>query len=139
MTPPFTKNVLESLTTDLVSTLKSTPEAPVLCTDLRDTSVSTPQGADRIRSLMFQTNELFSRSALLLPSSPTLFLQFERVIREASNPARRAFRDVLSLRGYLGEVLNEAERERLAKFLAEANQDAHVVSGRRSPLPVSRV
>lgn len=139
MIPPFSKNVLDDLATNVVLLSKSAPEAPVLCTDLRDISVSTPQGADRIRSLMFQTNELFSRSALLLPSSATLFLQFERVIREASNPTRKAFRDVLSLRGYLGEVLNEAERKRLGEFLAEPNEDSHFVSRRRSPRPVSRV
>ena len=44
-------------------------------------------------------------------------LQVERMIRDANNPARRAFRDVGVLQTWLGEVLAAAEKTRLQEFL----------------------
>jgi hypothetical protein len=51
-----------------------------------------------------------------------LGLQIQRMIREANNPNRRAFRDPDALVAWLGEVLSVQERIRLAAVLRETGR-----------------
>jgi hypothetical protein len=57
------------------------------------------------------------RTGTLLSESPTFGMQIQRMIREADNPNRRAFRDPSELFVWLSEVLDEKERERLRDVL----------------------
>ena len=57
------------------------------------------------------------RTGTLLNASHTFGMQIQRMIREANNPARRAFRDPRELFEWLGEVLDVSERVRLRELL----------------------
>ena len=58
------------------------------------------------------------RTGTLLDASPTFGLQIQRMIREANNLARRAFRVPRELYDWLSEVLEPVERDRLRELLA---------------------
>jgi hypothetical protein len=91
----------------------------VICADWRDADVFPPAVGDALIELLKNGNRYFERSALLLPAAHATFsLQVERLIREAGNPARRAFRAPGSLLSWLDDVLNDAERRRASDFLA---------------------
>ena len=89
----------------------------VICVDLRAANVFPPEVADGFTSIMRSDNAMLERSAFLAGESALFGLQVERLIRDAQNPARRAFRDAALLRSWLGEVLDEAEKSRLGTFL----------------------
>ena len=89
----------------------------VICVDLREANVFPPDVADAFTALMRADNALLERSGFLAHHSALFGLQVERLIRDAQNPARRAFRDPASLRSWLGEVLDQGEKSRLAAFL----------------------
>ncbi len=57
------------------------------------------------------------RTGTLLNTSPTFGMQIQRMIREAQNPERRAFRDPRELAAWLGEALDQNEVRRLREIL----------------------
>lgn len=66
-----------------------------------------------------------TRNAFLLPPGQALLaLQFSRIIRQANNPARRAFQSRPELISWLAEVLRPPERLRLETFLSEEQSAA---------------
>ena len=90
---------------------------PYVCfVDLVDATVFPPDVVDAYVATMRNEPRL-ERTGTLLPSSPTLGLQIERMIREAGNPRRRAFRELLALGMWLGAALDGEERTRLAELL----------------------
>ncbi len=92
---------------------------PYVClVDLVGATVFPPDVVARYVETMKSEQQLL-RTATLLSPSPTLGLQIQRMIREANHPERRAFRDPGELQVWLGEVLDDAERGRLAALLAE--------------------
>jgi hypothetical protein len=69
---------------------------------------------DCMRSL----NPKLERTAVLIANSATLSLQMTRLLRDGSNPKRRAFTSPTELCAWLSEVLTPAEQARLKEFLA---------------------
>jgi hypothetical protein len=69
-------------------------------------------------SFMRSENPKIERSAPLLDSSSATFaLQVDRMVRQASHPGRRIFRDRAELRDWLQEPLGPDERTALEAFL----------------------
>ena len=68
---------------------------------------------------MTQLNPRLLRSASLINESAVLGLQAERAMEVAGHDNRQAFRDPLAMEEWLGEVLSEAEQNRLRLFLLE--------------------
>jgi hypothetical protein len=90
----------------------------IVCADWRQAQVLPPEAADGMIGLLKWGNAKFERSAVLLAREHATFnLQVERVIREAGNPARRAFRSVDEMIAWLGEILGPDERRRMLEFL----------------------
>src|SRR5689334_1269668 len=77
----------------LIETVKSAPGNVVLCVDLREAKVFTPEVADRVIGMLRSENAKLERGAILLPPGNAVFgLQIERLVREAGHPARQTFR-----------------------------------------------
>jgi hypothetical protein len=89
----------------------------VICVDLRAANVFPPEVADGFTAVMRSDNPMVERSGFVAGESALFGLQIERLIRDAQNPARRAFRDLGALVGWLGEVLAPPEKSRLRAFL----------------------
>ena len=92
-------------------------EGPYVCfVDLVDATVFPPDVVEGYVRTMRNEPRLL-RTGTLLNASPTFSMQIQRMIREANNPARRAFRDPSELAEWLGEVLDAPERVRLRELL----------------------
>jgi hypothetical protein len=81
-------------------------EATVFPQDVVEAYISTMKNEPRLL-----------RTATLLGSSPTLGLQIQRMLREANNPERKAFREPRELEAWLGALLGPPERTRLRELL----------------------
>jgi hypothetical protein len=67
---------------------------------------------------MRRNSPVIERNAILQgPRHPTAVLQLFRIVQEAGNPLRRLFTDLDALTGWLAEVLEPAEIERVRSFL----------------------
>lgn len=94
-------------------------KGPYVCfVDLVDATVFPPDVVDAYVRVMKSEPSLIRTGTLLNPD-PVLGLQIQRMIREANNPNRRAFRDPAALASWLGEVLTVQERIRLAAVLRD--------------------
>jgi hypothetical protein len=92
----------------------------VVVADWRYCPVMSEDAAKYALAAMTQNNPLVLRSgALASRGSPSAVLQFLRLVRESKNESRRLFFDEHELTGWLGEVLTQAESERLTEFLNE--------------------
>jgi hypothetical protein len=90
---------------------------PYVCfVDLVDAKVFPQEVAEGYVRTMKNEARL-RRTGTLLNTSPTFGMQIQRMIREAQNPERRAFRDPRELAAWLGEALNEKEAQRLHEIL----------------------
>jgi hypothetical protein len=90
---------------------------PYVClVDLVDATVFPPEIVEAYVKTMRNEPQLL-RTATLLNTSPTFGMQIQRMIREANNPNRRAFRDPAALFPWLAEVLDGGERVRLRELL----------------------
>lgn len=90
----------------------------VLCADHRPVVVYPQPVADALAELLVNMNRKLERAALLVaPSNATLTMQLDRLVRQAQNPSRRVFHGADQAKEFLGEVLDPAERKRLAAFL----------------------
>jgi hypothetical protein len=104
---------------ECVRSLPATDHA-IIAADWRGVRTMSPETAERARAMFKGANPRVLRSAILVPpDGATTHLQASRLVREAENSSRRLFTDVPSLRAWLGEVLTESERARLAEFLPE--------------------
>jgi len=136
--PPVTDEEFARFEAEIAEIARSAASQMIFCTDLRGGSVLTDKVADRIVASMRHVGPRVKRAALLLPSdSAVLSMQFERIVREAGNPARRTFRRVDEALAWLGEALLPDEREGLAAFIAEwtPRGSQPPPSGRRSSVP----
>lgn len=93
----------------------------VVVADWRACSLMSDEAAERALFRLKQTNANMERSAALATAaSPIAVLQFLRLCRSSDATGnRRLFTEPRELSGWLGEVLTDAERERLRTFLAE--------------------
>ncbi|MFO0681274.1 MAG: hypothetical protein U0234_04445 [Sandaracinus sp.] len=99
--------------------LAASDARPVLCADHRRVSVYSQPVSDRLAELFAQMNSRLDRVAILVaPTNATLFMQLQRIVREAGFASRRVFTDAPSARAFLGEVFDPLERARLDAFLA---------------------
>ncbi len=94
---------------------------PVLVADHRPARVYSPEVAEKLVSIFADLNRVWTRAALLVsPSNATLSIQLQRIVRESQNQWRRVFLEPAACTTFLGEVLDDAERDRLRAFLTEA-------------------
>jgi hypothetical protein len=93
----------------------------VICADWRGIEVFPPEVGDALLEVLRRDNRRIERSALLLSPANAIFnLQVERLLREAENPSRRAFRSVEQLLTWLSEVLSPAELESARALFVES-------------------
>jgi hypothetical protein len=119
LVPPFTLEEARDLAPKLRKLVTGIGKSVVICADMRQVQVFPPDVAELITDMMKADNPRLERSALLIRDSSVFGLQMERMIRDAGNPSRRAFRMRVQLEKWLGEVLDPDEKARLKKFLDE--------------------
>jgi len=91
----------------------------VIAADWRSVRMMAPETAARAREMLARSNPRVIRSAILSsPDQSLANLQVVRLIREAESTSRRHFINVDESYVWLGEVLTEPERARLAEFLS---------------------
>lgn len=91
----------------------------IIAADWRDCPVLAPEVAAHAVHMFTASNPHVERSAILVrPNQATSTLQVARLIGESDCNVRRVFRVSSEMKGWLGEVLDAAERERLVLFLS---------------------
>ncbi len=106
---------------DLATAVSLAPPGtkPVLCADHRPVAIYSQLVSDRLAELFAVMNYRLECAALLAAQTNATFaMQLGRIVREASNPARRVFDDAFEAATYLRDSLDEAERARLGLFLS---------------------
>jgi|ERR1035441_1443247 hypothetical protein len=102
---------------DLRSQIVAHPDAVIVVTDLCEARTFSPETTDRFVALMKSDNPKLFRSAVLLGMDAAILgLQVVRMVKEAANPARRAFFDADELRSWLEPDCSEEERSALEAF-----------------------
>lgn len=119
--PPLTLEEIEGFVDELRATINRIPDRYVGVVDLHQADVFPVEVAQALIELLSRMADRVERTAFLIGESAVFSLQIERVIRKSVNPNRKAFRDTASLEAWLGEVLIDRERERLAEFLLAVN------------------
>ena len=95
-------------------------EQVVICGDYRGMRIFSPDVAERFVAMLTAANPRVERSAILCsPDHATALLQIERTVKQAASSSRRTFRDAAELTAWLGDVLTDDERARVAAFLAQ--------------------
>jgi hypothetical protein len=92
----------------------------VIAADWRPCPLFTPEVSARVMQMLSTDAARIERSGILhSPAQPTSVLQVFRLIKETGvlGERRRIFTDVDAMASFLGELLSEEERARLAKFL----------------------
>ncbi len=106
----------------IVATVSTAPPDTrlVIAADWRMCKVFTAEVADRaIQMLSAPHMKKVERSAILhRADAPTSVMQVFRLVRDAQFTHRKVFTDADGMRAWLGEVLDDRERERLKTFLA---------------------
>jgi len=115
--PPFTVDEADAQVLRVRLLVTASKQPLVFCSDVRAVTVLPPEIANRMVALMRVDNPLIERHAFLVPDSSIFGMQVERMLRDAANPVRRAFRDAGELTRWLGEVLAREEARRLDEFL----------------------
>jgi len=102
----------------MANTLRQLDGPAVLCADWEHVEILSPQVSEAVISMLAVTNAKIMCSGILLaPQAATFNLQAERVIRDANNPARKAFRDRGKLLDWLADVLKPDEMQAASAFL----------------------
>jgi hypothetical protein len=92
----------------------------VTVTDWRYCPIMSEDAAEQILASMSKNNPRVLRSAALASrDAPVAVLQFLRLVRQSKHESRRLFFAQDALASWLGEVLTDAEKTRLAEFLGE--------------------
>lgn len=123
---PITTDEIRAMAGDILA-IATDKRRIVGVTDLREANVFPSDLAEQILAFLRRDSEHIERSAFLLAghargagfdTSAVFSLQLERILREAANPSRRAFRSANELVAYLKDCLTTPETERVAAFLA---------------------
>ena len=117
---PVTVEEVSAFAAKLKAALASTQKQVVICCDVRRANVFPPEVSDAWVKVMKSDNPRVERSGFLVGESAMFGLQVERMIRDAGNPHRRAFRDLAQATAFVGELLDSQERARLSAFVAES-------------------
>jgi len=97
----------------------------IVCADWRSADLLAPQVAEALIELLKRGNRHLDRSAILLSETHATFsLQVERLVRQATNPARRTFRSPNRMLIWLAEVLRPDELFRAQSFLGGLTDEA---------------
>jgi uncharacterized protein (DUF305 family) len=90
-----------------------------ICADHRKLAILGTEQADQFIAMFRRHNQAIELSAIVVaPTSATAILQMERVIAEAQNPNRRAFRSTKDAANWLRPHLTSAEAARINAFFA---------------------
>jgi len=90
----------------------------VLCADWEHIEIFSPPVSEAVISMLTVTNsKIVSSGILLAPQAATFNLQAERVIRDANNPSRKAFRDRRKLLDWFVGFLQPDEMQAVSEFL----------------------
>ena len=111
---------VEAMMGMIKTTVGSVPEPTrmVIAADWRMCKLFGNDVAARAVEMLVGSSARIERSGILhRVDQPTSVLQVFRLVKEASQPHRRLFTDPVEMEDWLGEVLNDAERERLHHFL----------------------
>lgn len=119
---PLTLEEIQQFVREHQTVINRIPERYVGVVDLLHADVFPADVAQRLIQMLSVVADRVERSAFLIGESALLALQVERVIRNAANPNRKAFRDPDELGRWLGEVLTPLERSRLVGFLAHRGE-----------------
>jgi hypothetical protein len=93
---------------------------PVLCADHRPVAIYPEAAADRLVELFTQMNARLERIAILVArTNATLYMQLNRIVREAGYTARRVVHTSEEAHAHLAPVLAPAELARMREFLDE--------------------
>lgn len=117
---PLTPEDVQEFVQKHVALMKHIPGKYVGVVNLLEAHVFPPAVAQALSQLLSGASSHVERSAMLIGDSAVFSLQVERVIRDANNPNRRAFRNGGELVAWLGEVLTPGERRELERFVSEA-------------------
>ena len=117
---PLVIEEVEQFTQKYVEVMRKIPVRYVGVVNLLEAYVFPKAVAEGLMKLLSGAAAHVERSALLIGESAVFGLQVERLIREANNPNRRAFRNGHELVAWLGEVLTAAEKKELERFIHEA-------------------
>jgi hypothetical protein len=90
----------------------------VTIVDWRKCSIMSPEAAAQmVRRVMGLQHRTLRTAIVVSPDSPSVILQFGRVIRDADNPSRKMCLDAAEAITWLNDVLILEERARLRWFL----------------------
>jgi hypothetical protein len=118
--PPVSDENGERASLDLRALIVANPQPVIVISDLSIARAFSPETTARFVALMKTDNpKLFRAGTLISPEAPTLMLQIGRMMKEAGNPARRAFDDARALMTWLDPDMTVAERAALATFFAD--------------------
>ncbi len=117
---PLVIEEVEQFTQQYIAVMRKIPVRYVGVVNLLEAYVFPKAVADGLMKLLSGAAAHVERSALLIGESAVFGLQVERLIREANNPNRRAFRNGHELLAWLSEVLTAAEKKELERFIHEA-------------------
>jgi len=102
----------------MAHTLRQIHGPAVLCADWEQIEILSPQVSEAVIAMLAATNaKIVSSGILLAPEAATFNLQAERVIRDANNPGRKAFRDRRKLLDWFAGVLKPDEMQAACEFL----------------------
>jgi hypothetical protein len=101
----------------LLAGLQRRGQRAVGCVDLQGANLLPPDVSEWFIKLLQRDNSMLDRSAFLISQSAMLALQIERMIKQANNPTRRAFRDRDPMLAWLDETLSPPESARVRRFL----------------------
>jgi hypothetical protein len=107
-----------------LSRLEALAGNAVVCSDYRKLDALPPDVCDALVGFTRNATPRVERSAILIPASPTLAMQFGRVLKEAPHPSRRVFTDGHEAKAWLSGVLTAIERDRLGHFLDNAEHQS---------------
>ncbi|MDD9943267.1 MAG: hypothetical protein OXU20_19670 [Myxococcales bacterium] len=103
---------VSALGAEVSSHLQSVGGGAIYCVDCSRMKLFAPEVAEALVALMKSDNPLIDRTGVLVNGSATFGMQVERMLREADNPRRRAFRDPQELADWLCDAAEaDAVRE----------------------------
>ena len=103
----------------LTSQIMGRGQRAVFCHDLREIGILAPDISDWFVRMMERDNPRIERVGMILGQGATHALQIERMIKQAKNPTRRAFRELEPMISWLSEVLTSAELAALRRFVGD--------------------
>ena len=122
---PILDNELPEFLRERERIMRRVGQDRLVCIDLSRVQVLPPTQADAFLDFLRGSRPGLTRNGFLLPpGQAVLALQFSRIIRQANNPARRAFQSRPDLIDWMAELLRPPELVRLKAFLDEERAGA---------------